>query len=204
MPLVVGLIIIGLLLVVAHASAVLRVDAPVHPPGVAIIRRRWNFWMVNGKTWAFYIGCILLGVILALAFDRRSDTPGGRKVEVSAPASRSPDRAGVVSTMNDYFAGLNTRPACRYIGAFSKSFRPPTMLADCKSTVSSTPEVQHITVGRNGSVNVQVTFVSRTKAEAGQPQDVCTKWTSDSRMNREAGQLRIAGPPAFRGRPAKC
>ena len=106
--------------------------------------------------------------------------------------------------MKDYFAGLNTGPACRYIGAFSVSFRPPTMLADCKSTVSSTPEVQHITVGRNGSVNVQVTFVSRRKADAGQPQDVCTKWTSDFRMNKEAGQLRIAKPPAFRGRPAKC
>ena len=195
MPVVVGLIIIGLLVVVAHASAVMRVDAPVNPAGVAIIRRRWNFWMAKGKTWTFYVGCIVLGVILAVAFDRRSGAHSGPNVEVSAPASQSPDRAAVVSTMNDYFASLNTGSACRYAGAFSKSFRPPPMLADCKTRVSSTPEVQHITVGRNGTVSVRVTFASRRKADAGQPKDVCTEWTSDFRMIRKAGQLQIAAAP---------
>jgi hypothetical protein len=53
-------------------------------------------------------------------------------------------------------------------------------------------------------VNVQVTFVSRRNAETGQRHDVCTNWTADFRMSREAGQLRIAEPPVFRGTPAKC
>jgi hypothetical protein len=199
------LVIIGLLaLVVAYASVWRRVDAPVNPPGVARIRRRYDFWLMSVGTIVRSIVFIAIGVALASVFHLRPTLAGGRGVQVSAPVSESPDRAGVVSTMNDYFAGFNTGPVCRYTSAFSESLRPPTMLADCKSTVSSTPEVQHITIGRNGSVNVQVTFVSRRKAEVGQPHDVCTKWTSDFRMNTEAGQLRIAEPPAFRGRPAKC
>ena len=100
--------------------------------------------------------------------------------------------------MNDYFADFDTGPVCRYASAFRESLRPPTSLADCKSTLDSTPKVQHISVGPNGLVNVQDTFVSKRKAEAGQRQDVCTKWTADFRMSREAGQLRIA-EPVFRG-----
>jgi hypothetical protein len=106
--------------------------------------------------------------------------------------------------MNDYFADFDTGPVCRYTSTFRESLRPPTALADCKSTLHSTPKVQHISVGPNGLVNVQVTFVSKKKAEAGQRQDVCTNWTTDFRMSREAGQLRIAEPPVFRGTPATC
>jgi hypothetical protein len=199
-------VIIGLVVLVAlffYGSSVRRVDAPVNPPGRVRIRRRYDFWRQSLGTVVSSIFFFVLGVVVCLAV-HRTDPPGGQNVAVSAPASGSPDRAAVVSTMNDYFAGFNSRPTCRYTSAFSGSFRPPTMLADCKSTLSSTPQVQHITVGRNGSVNVQVTFVSRRKPEAGQSHDVCTTWTSDFRMNTEAGQLRIAEPPAFRGRPTKC
>jgi hypothetical protein len=134
----------------------------------------------------------------------RPNLPGGRTVGFSSQAGRSPVRADVVSTMNDYFADFDTGPVCRYTSAFSESLRPPTALADCKSTMHSTPKVQRISIGPKGVVNVQVTFVSRRKTQAGQRQDVCTKWTADFRMSREAGQLRIAEPPDFRGTPATC
>jgi hypothetical protein len=189
---------------VAYARTWTRVDAPVNPPGVARIRRRYGVWVMSGQNGLRYIAGIVIGLILLGAFYLPPNHNGGENVEVSAPAARSPARAGVVTTMNDYFAGFNTGPVCRYTSAFSAPLRPPAKLADCKSTVSSTPEVEHITVDPDGSVNVQVTFVSRRKGAAGQPHDVCTKWTSDFRMISEAGQLRIVEPPAFRSTPAKC
>jgi hypothetical protein len=201
---VVVVVIIGLVLLVTYATTWTRVDAPVNPPGMVRIRRRYDRWMFSVQNLLRYAAGFVLALLLVKVFNLWPDPPAGQNVEVSAPASRSPDRADVVNTMNDYFAGFNTGPTCRYTGAFSESFRPPTILADCKSTMASTPEIQHITVGRSRSVIAQVTFVSRRKAEAGQPHDVCTNWTSDFRMNREAGQLRIAEPPAFRGRSAKC
>ena len=178
-------------------------DAPVSPPGVARIRRRSDFWLARGQNVLRYIVGIVIGLAVVWGVVR-PNLSGGRTVGVSSQAGRSPLRADVVSTMNDYFADFDTGPVCRYASAFRESLRPPTSLADCKSSLDSTPKVQHISVGPNGLVNVQVTFVSRRKAEAGQRPDACTKWTVAFRMSREAGQLRIAEPPVFRGTPAKC
>ena len=202
MVLVVVIIILAVSLF-AYGSGWRRVDAPVNPPGRVRIRRRYDYWAQSGQNILRYIVGIVIGVALAWYFHQPHPS-GGQSVEVSAPASQSPDRASVVSTMNDYFAGLNTGQTCHYTSAFTESYRPPATLEDCKSTVSSAPEIQHITAGPNGSVDVQVAFVSKTKAEGGQPHDVCTTWASDFRMNREAGQLRIANPPVFRGTPVNC
>ena len=200
--LLVGIAVLVVVFVV-YARTVIRVDGPVSPPGVVRIRRRYDFWVASGQNVLRYIVGIVIGLAVVWSV-LRPNLSGGRTVGVSSQASRSPVRADVVSTMNDYFADFDTGPVCRYASAFSQSLRPPTTLADCKSTLDSTPKVQHITVGPNGLVNVQVTFVSRRKAEAGQRQDVCTKWTTDFQMKTEAGQLRIAQPPVFRGTPAKC
>lgn len=198
---IIGLVVLALFFITGRQWR--RIDAPVNPPGRVRIRRRYDFWQQSAGGILRAIFFVAVGVIAALAI-HRSDRPAARNVAVTAPADRSPDRAGVISTMNDYFAGFNTGPTCRYTSAFSQWFRPPTMLADCRSTLSSTPEVRRISVARDGTVNAQITFVSRRKAEAGQGHDVCTKWTSDFLMNREAGRLRIAEPPKFQGTPAKC
>ena len=199
--LLLGIVVLGV--VVVYARTVIRVDAPVNPAGVARIRRRSDFWLARGQNVLRYIVGIVIGLAVVWGVVR-PNLSGGRTVGVSAQAGRSPIRADVVSTMNDYFADFDTGPVCRYASAFRESLRPPTSLADCKSTLDSTPKVQHISVGPYGLVNAQVTFVSKRKAEAGQRQDVCTKWTADFRMSREAGQLRIAEPPVFRDTPATC
>jgi hypothetical protein len=203
LTLLLGIVVLGVVFLVGYARTVIRVDAPVNPSGVAIIRRRHDRWLARGQNGLRYIVGIVIGLAVVWGVVR-PNLSSGRTVGVSSQASRSPVRGDVVSTMNDYFADFDTGPVCRYSGAFSEPLRPPTTLADCKSTLDSTPKVQHITVGPHGSVNVQVTFMSRRKAAAGQRPDACTKWTVAFRMNREGGQLRIAEPPAFRGTPTKC
>ena len=77
MSLVVWLIIIGLVVVVVvRASEWRRVDAPVNPPGVVRIRRRYDFWWLRIST----IGKDILFILLGLAARR------GRR----QPAARSP------------------------------------------------------------------------------------------------------------------
>ena len=199
--LLLGIVVLGVVFV--YARTVIRVDAPVSPPGVARIRRRSDFWLARGQNVLRYIVGIVIGLAVVWGVVR-PNLSSGQTVGVSSQAGRSPVRADVVSTMNDYFADFDTGPVCRYASTFSESLRPPTTLTDCKSTLDSTPKVQHITVGPHGSVNVQVTFVSRRKAATGQRPDACTRWTVAFRMKTEAGQLRIAEPPAFRGTPVKC
>ena len=200
--LLIGIVVLGVVFL-SYANTAIRVVAPVNPPGVAIIRRRYHRWLALGQNLLRYIAGIVIGLAVVWGVVR-PNLSGGRTVGVSSQAARSPVRADVLSTMNDYFADFDTAPVCRYASTFSESLRPPTTLADCKSSLHSTPKVQHITVGPHGLVNVQVSFVSRRKAEAGQRHDVCTKWTAAFRMKAEAGQLRIAEPPVFRGTPAKC
>ena len=203
LALLLGIVVLGVVFV-GYANTAIRVVAPVNPPGVAIIRRRYDRWVTSGQNLLRYVVGIVIGLALVWASGVGPNLSGGQTVGVSSQAGRSPVRADVVSTMNDYFADFDTAPVCRYSGTFSESLRPPTTLTDCKSTLDSTPKVQHITVGPHGSVNVQVTFVSRRKAATGQRPDACTRWTVAFRMKTEAGQLRIAEPPAFRGTPVKC
>ena len=200
--LLVGIVVLGLVFV-SYANTAIRVVAPVNPTGVAIIRRRYHRWLALGQNLLRYIAGIVIGLAVVWGVVR-PNLSGGRTVGVSSQAGQSPVQADVVSTMSDYFADLTSAQVCRYASAFSESLRPPTALADCKSTLHSTPKVQRITVDPRGGVNVQVTFVSKRKAAAGQHQDVCTKWTAYFRMKTEAGQLRIAELPVFRGTPAKC
>jgi hypothetical protein len=200
--LLVGIIVLGVLFV-NYARTAIRVVAPVNPTGVVLIRRRYHRWLALGQNGLRYIVGIVIGLAVVWGVVR-PNLSGGGTVGVSSQAGRSPVRAEVVSTMSGYFADLTSAQVCHYASAFRESLRPPTALGDCKSTLHSTPKVQRITVDPRGGVNVQVTFVSKRKAETGQHQDVCTKWTADFRMSREAGQLRIAEPPAFRGAPAKC
>lgn len=103
MSLVVAFVIGLVVLFVAHATALMRVDAPVNPPGVAKLRRRYDFWKGSGQNGLRYVVGIVIGLLIGLHV--RPDPPAGQNVDVSAPAGRSPDRASVVSTLNDYFAG---------------------------------------------------------------------------------------------------
>jgi len=201
--LLVAIVVLGVLFV-SYARTVIRVDAPVNPSGVVIIRRRHDRWLARGQNVLRYIVGLVIGLALVVYFGVGPNLSHGRTVDVSSQAGPSPVQADVVSTLNDYFADFDTAPVCRYVSAFSESLGPPTILADCESTLDSTPKIRHITVGPYGSVNVQVTFVSRRKAQAGQPHDVCAKWTAAFRMNREAVGLRIAEPPTFVSTPVNC
>ena len=200
--LLVGIVVLGVLFV-NYARTAIRVVAPVNPTGAVIIRRRYHRWLGLGQNGLRYIVGIVIGLAVVWGVVR-PNLSGGGTVGVSSQAARSPVRADVVSTMSDYFADLTSAQVCRYTSAFSESLRPPTTSADCETRLDSAPKIQRITVDPRGGVNVQVTFTSRTKAAAGQHQDVCTKWTADFRMKTEAGQLRIAESPVFRDAPAKC
>lgn len=64
MSVVVALIIAIVVWLVIRGNQWRRVDAPVNPPGKAIIRRRWNVWMVQGRTWLYYIAFGVFGWVI--------------------------------------------------------------------------------------------------------------------------------------------
>ena len=120
--LLLGIVVLGVVFV--YARTVIRVDAPVSPPGVARIRRRSDFWLARGQNVLRYIVGIVIGLAVVWGVVR-PNLSSGQTVGVSSQAGRSPVRADVVSTMNDYFADFDTGPVCRYASAFRESLRPP-------------------------------------------------------------------------------